>query len=318
MSQRRSQIRGFTLVELLVVIAIIGVLVALLLPAVQAARAAARRIQCRNHMKQVGLATHVLHDANKVLPPVSPMGADAFITIPGPYRGAQGFTPFAWLLPYLEETALYTASARNGIRSVRTLVSGEDQLGFMPITTYLCPDEPSPSGQTRHGATDRGGAFRWAIGNYALNYLVFGRPNATTLAARLQGATRLAMLKDGTSKVIVYAERFGTCTTSSDPNSDTTSCNLWADAFSTWRPTFCINNFEQDPVVAGYTPCLKFQVAPRWLGECDPARAQSPHHGGMTVCMGDGSVQSADAGMDDSVWSATCDPRDGNVVGDAF
>src|SRR3984957_18215225 len=73
--------RGFTLIELLVVIAIIAVLIALLLPAVQAAREAARRTQCRNNMKQIGLAAHNYHDVNTMFPP-------AYIYLPGPVLGA--------------------------------------------------------------------------------------------------------------------------------------------------------------------------------------------------------------------------------------
>ena len=118
MSDRR---RGFTLIELLVVIAIIAVLIALLLPAVQAAREAARRAQCRNNLKQMGLAAHNYHDINKCFPP-------SFLLVDGPILGSLGFgcvTPclpdnpniHMWgerMLPYLEATTVYNRICQNG------------------------------------------------------------------------------------------------------------------------------------------------------------------------------------------------------------
>ena len=92
-----QRLRGaFTLVELLVVIAIIGVLVALLLPAIQAAREASRRSQCSNNLKQIGLALHNFEQSHKRLPPCARYSSD------GNRRGSI----FLFLLPYLEETAL--------------------------------------------------------------------------------------------------------------------------------------------------------------------------------------------------------------------
>src|SRR6478609_9647373 len=95
---------GFTLVELLVVIAIIGVLVALLLPAVQAARESARRMQCTNQMKQLGLALHNFHDTNKIFP----AALDELTTSPS----TGNLWKASWvphILPYIEQQALFQA-----------------------------------------------------------------------------------------------------------------------------------------------------------------------------------------------------------------
>src|SRR5262245_4228022 len=102
---RRRQ--AFTLVELLVVIAIIGVLVALLLPAVQSAREAARRMQCSNNVKQVMLAMHHFHDANLVLPPGAVRGATATVAhtkFSLPVNIKHGWAPF--ILPFMEQKPL--------------------------------------------------------------------------------------------------------------------------------------------------------------------------------------------------------------------
>jgi prepilin-type N-terminal cleavage/methylation domain-containing protein len=102
---RVSRRGGFTLIELLVVIAIIAVLIALLLPAVQSAREAARRSQCINNMKQMGLAMHNYHSAVGTFP----MGNTIAYSDPGVQTSWGTFSAHALLLPYLEQAPLYNA-----------------------------------------------------------------------------------------------------------------------------------------------------------------------------------------------------------------
>lgn len=133
---RRSQ--GFTLVELLVVIAIIGVLVSLLLPAVQAAREAARRMSCTNNLKQIGLAMHNFHDTNNKLP--SNIRPDALSTVR--VRWA------TYLLPFMEQTPLYDQIDFNRNWSDPTVnASGvsNQQLFATRIANYECPSAPNGS-----------------------------------------------------------------------------------------------------------------------------------------------------------------------------
>src|SRR6476469_523129 len=103
MAGKKFSMRGFTLVELLVVIAIIGVLVALLLPAVQAAREAARRMQCANNLRQLGLACHNFVDTRGMIPPTR-TASGGFPPLNIPAKAYHGWT--VWLLPYIEQGAV--------------------------------------------------------------------------------------------------------------------------------------------------------------------------------------------------------------------
>jgi prepilin-type N-terminal cleavage/methylation domain-containing protein len=317
-SARRRTRWGFTLIEVLVVIAIIGVLMALLLPAIQKVREAAARIQCSNNLKQIGLATHHIHDAKKVLPPLVAPGQWDPITRSAPYQGAVGFTVFDWLLPYVEQESLYKMSNRDVNTHVDPSRPDAPWVYAQVIKLYRCPMEPQPVGTYGDGmgSTHHGGQDLWAIGNYSANYQVFGNPLGMDATSRREGAARFsASFPDGTSNIIMFTERYGTCGSDGNINSDSTFGNLWSDSNQTWRPVFCVNNYSQEPTERGYFPCLMFQVQPNWINGCDSRRAQSPHHGGIMVCLADGSVRFLNESISETTWAQACDPRDGHVLG---
>ena len=153
----RKSFRGFTLVELLVVIAIIGALVALLLPAVQMAREAARKMSCTNNLKQLALAMQNYEDARKQFPPAWKT------TRPSPSGKIDGWSAQAQLLPYLEEGALYQYVDFNSSYKLATIISINNQL--LPLSgarveVFICPSEKNDERRlSSNGET-----------NYPINY----------------------------------------------------------------------------------------------------------------------------------------------------
>ena len=336
---------GFTLVELLVVIAIIGVLVALLLPAVQAARSSARRVQCSNKVKQIALAIQNIYNTNGVLPPLCVDSTSRLknkrpnrspIALRGPYQGKIGFTIHTFLLPYIEQQAVY--DVMSGKDGVNALIHGEFGFGQV-IPAYQCPDEPSPSSSDGRSAYEKAGAEKWATTNYAANFLVFGEKNFTLVSVTnpsaapkrgTEGATTFAMITDGTSNTLFFGERYGTCGSTGDAGNSSTSTSLWADANWGFHPSMCVDkskggvwqgksvpsNVEPElvPFYHNYQPCAPMQPTVDWIQNCFPRRSQAMHNDGMNIALGDGSSRLVNASINLVVWSALCDPADGTVL----
>ncbi len=195
MSRHRN--RGFTLVELLVVIAIIGVLVALLLPAVQAAREAARAAQCKNSMRQVGLALHNYHDTYFRLPPG---------WIGDAPEGTPGWGWMVSILPQLEQTALHDSVIQ---RNLPIADAANQRAREQVLKLFLCPSDPTPQ-LNLLTADDDTPLFRVSRSNYVG---VFGTleveddPTAGDGTFYFLSPTRFADITDGLSNTMLVGER---------------------------------------------------------------------------------------------------------------
>jgi prepilin-type N-terminal cleavage/methylation domain-containing protein/prepilin-type processing-associated H-X9-DG protein len=206
MGRRRTGPTGFTLVELLVVIAIIGILIALLLPAVQAAREAARRMQCANNLKQIALAAHNYHAALRTFPP----GLNQFEFPSSP--AFRGTSLFVFLLPYLEQ-ANVRADWDYG-QPLNNLAGGLSARSAAVIPSLVCPsdrivDNPVSKSDGCQGMTSYGGngGTRSYYPDHATTDGVFHTTGPASHPQANQQPVTIGMIADGTSNTLLFGER---------------------------------------------------------------------------------------------------------------
>ncbi len=332
---KQKRCDGFTLVELLVVIAIIGVLVALLLPAVQAAREAARRSQCSNNLKQLGLAMHNYHDVHKILP------SPGFNYRDGMSNASSTSSAHSWavlLLPFIEQAPLhdiYDFTLSGGNRGYRDNPINCD-VAMTEVPGMRCPSD----GEQKEGFsptssfTDTSGSRAYiARGNYAINtgagngiartdfrrrnergpfhFGGSGRPTAPYSA-------NFAEIRDGTSNVVMLAELIA-----ARPRSD--NRGVWAYANGAYicggEPSYrgvwpdrillrpngnALDDRQMDrPGRCRYVGDLDRQMRCVGGGSRGFVTSRSRHPGGVQVCNVDGSVRFVAETIDLEAWLVT-------------
>jgi prepilin-type N-terminal cleavage/methylation domain-containing protein len=303
--------RGFTLVELLVVIAIIGILVALLLPAIQAAREAARRSQCQNHLKQIGLAMHMFHDNTKALPPSRlPCHHGTWASV---------------IWPYLEEG------------TVASLWDKERSYHFQPleniqvqVAVYLCPTrrftpQLSIEGDKRGGVAHRAGGlsdYAVSVGD-GIDYRGDGGGDDSSGAVLPNGAFRAGQgqclgfdpdkrflgsyksiisfrkIEDGLSKTILIGEKHL-------PDNDAFGKKEFDDNSvynPDFHPTFARYGGPGSPIAASTTEPLT-----------ENSQFGSWHSGICQFVLGDGSVRPISNGIETRGLARLTNIHDGEII----
>jgi prepilin-type N-terminal cleavage/methylation domain-containing protein len=296
--------RGFTLVELLVVIAIIGVLVALLLPAVQAARESARRSQCLNNLKQMGLGLHNHHDTFKYFPtggtipwanmPFKHDFLDASVTGYGPGWAVQ-------ILPFMEQGPLYdkAVAASNGADAIR----------IQPVDYYFCP--------TRRAATTSSAQAGRALMDYASatpadspgswDQFWYGETWSIPQNAPYRGLivrsgfrrkSNAASATDGLSNVLAISEKW--------LNRNNYSVGDWHDDCG-WGDGW-------DPDIVRYTGFRPIKDATSSPYGWEGYQFGSAHPAGIMSLLGDGSVRMIGFQVDATVFNNLGNCSDGSVI----
>lgn len=334
MSRRRV---GFTLIELLVVIAIIAILVALLLPAVQQAREAARRTQCKNNLKQIGLALHNYHDTFDTLP---------YGTRQSPQNWGSSF--FLSILPYVDQAPAYN---RVNLNTWPGWATNFPVYNGLTVPAYICPSSPLPKFRERDNVRllipNYVGIAGVSVGVSPIDSDNNGVVDGTNITIPGRIATRDAQrasylhrsngalywisnvkfkdFRDGTSNTMVVGEQ-------SDFGANDTDIRSGWD-WGAWMGAAQLPNAGggwawDDPRIANVTtlhPNWRINAKPArnshgWIGNAGEGPGncplQSAHPGGVQVLMGDGAVRFMGENIDMGVAFNIGDRRDGNPVGE--
>jgi prepilin-type N-terminal cleavage/methylation domain-containing protein/prepilin-type processing-associated H-X9-DG protein len=317
--------RGFTLVELLVVIAIIGVLVGLLLPAIQAARESGRRSACSNNLKQWGLGMLLHHDAQKAFPfgssrrnpPGDESSSNRIIQANANFAPRRTFVVSIW--PYIDQSSLYDRYDFD--RPVHN--SGNESLVEVPVSVYYCPsDRPNSVGPIHPSG-------RAALGNYVMNSGtnvvlstnssgVTGWSSGNDWPNNVPYRSRIGAITDGSSKTLLMSEIL------IHPNAliGTTAPEdgrgvIFQDAGTFMFTTRSTPNSGSDDMYkctpTAEMPCSILEAGTR--GNSSIA-SRSKHPNGVMVLMCDGSVRFMPNSVWLGVWQGLSTRSMGDVVGD--
>ncbi|MCC7420015.1 MAG: DUF1559 domain-containing protein [Planctomycetaceae bacterium] len=310
--------RGFTLIELLVVIAIIAILIALLLPAVQQAREAARRTQCRNNLKQLGLALHNYHDTYLSFP----------IGCRTDAAGGWGQSWWVGILPYIDQGPLYNqwnhSVANAGYTGQVTLLDGKK------IPGVLCPSSTLKETTTANGGnlqlahyTGIAGAYPDPTGRAATATMYSDGHFTTGGVLFFNSRIRIKDITDGTTNTMIVGEQSDWMV---DPAGTKVTCissyphSMWMGSTGGTERPFNVTTVRQTPGYKiseatgdGGVGCPNTGVCGN-MGSNNPV--QSIHAGGAHVMLGDGSVRfvSNNINLNTFLYLATRD--DGQVLGD--